>query len=69
MKSREVGASIGTGLHDCLKPCRGTRKDDLARYAAMFERARHLKRVTHDFLQILMIPRFIHIAATSESPC
>ncbi len=33
----------------------------LAPYAALFEWAHHLKRVTHAFLRILMIPRFIYL--------
>lgn len=33
----------------------------LAQYVAMFEWAHNLKRVTHRFLRILMISRFIYL--------
>ena len=45
-----------------LAPFRGaTLHGYLAPYAALFEWAHHLKRVTHAFLRILMIPRFIYL--------
>lgn len=52
---------IWTGLRNFLRPFRGVHKDYLAQYVAMFEWAHNLKHVTHHFLRILMIPRFIYL--------
>lgn len=57
---------IWTRLRNFLRPFRGVHKDYLAHYVAMFEWAHNLKRVTHHFLRILMIPRFIISADMSE---
>ena len=49
-----------TGLRNFLRPFRGVSKWHLARYVAMFEWANNLKRVTDDFLRLLLrLPRSI----------
>ena len=52
---------IWTGLRNFLRPFRDVHKDYLAQYVVMFEWAHNLKRVTHSFLRILMIPPFIYL--------
>ena len=49
---------IWTGLRNYLRPFRGVHKQYLALYAAMFEWAHNLKRITSDFLRSLMMPNF-----------
>ncbi|MCR4408657.1 MAG: IS1595 family transposase, partial [Anaerolineae bacterium] len=49
---------IWTGLRNFLRPFRGVHKKFLALYVAMFEWAHNLKRVTADFMRMLMIPHF-----------
>jgi transposase-like protein len=47
-----------TGLRNFLRPFRGVSKWHLAGYVAMFEWANNLKRVTADFLRLLLsLPR------------
>jgi transposase-like protein len=47
-----------TGLRNFLRPFRGVSKWHLAGYVAMFEWANNLKRVTDDFLRLLLrLPR------------
>lgn len=45
---------IWTGLRNFLRPFRGVHKKYLAQYVAMFEWAHNIKRVTDDYLRILM---------------
>lgn len=52
---------IWTGLRNFLRPFRGVHKGYLAQYVAMFEWAYNLKRVTREFLQILISPPFIQL--------
>jgi len=52
---------IWTGLRNFLRPFRGVHKKYLAAYAAMFEWAHNLKRVTADFLRTLMMPNFTYL--------
>lgn len=47
---------IWTGLRNFLRPFRGVRKDHLALYVVMFEWAHNLKRITPDFMRLLMVP-------------
>ena len=49
---------IWTGLRNFLRPFRGVHKKFLALYAAMFEWAHNLKRITFGFLRSLMMPNF-----------
>ncbi len=58
---RNTMEGIWAGLRNFLRPFRGVHKDYLAQYVAMFEWAHNLKHITHSFLRILMIPRFIHL--------
>ena len=52
---------IWTGLRNFLRPFRGVHKKYLAQYVAMFQWAHNLKRVTSDFLRVLMVPHFIYL--------
>jgi len=52
---------IWTGLRNFLRPFRGVRKQYLKLYVAMFEWQYNLKRVTDDFLRVLMIPGFTYL--------
>ena len=45
-----------TGLRNFLRPFRGVSKWYLAGYVAMFEWANNLKRVTDEFLRLLLTP-------------
>ena len=45
---------IWTGLRNFLRPVRGVHKKYLAQYVAVFEWTHNLKRVTDDFLRMLM---------------
>jgi len=47
---------IWTGLRNFLRPFRGVHKKYLALYVAMFEWAHNLKRVTSNFMRMLMVP-------------
>jgi transposase len=47
---------IWTGLRNYLRPFRGVHKKNLALYVAMFEWEHNLKRVSPDFMRLLMIP-------------
>jgi transposase len=49
---------IWTGLRNFLRPFRGVHKEYLKFYVAMFEWAHNLKRVTLEFLRMLMAPDF-----------
>jgi transposase len=49
---------IWTGLRVFLRRFRGTRKDYLAQYVAVFEWEHNLKRVTKEFLRMLMDPGY-----------
>jgi transposase len=50
-----------TGLRNFLRPFRGVHKHSLAQYVALFQWAHNLKRVTDQFLRILMAPGFIYL--------
>lgn len=50
---------LGTGLRNCRRLFRGVPKKYLAQYVAMFEWAYNLKRVTADFLRLLMVPSYL----------
>ena len=45
---------LWTGLRNFLRPFRGVSKWYLAQYVAVFQRAYNLKRVTNEFLRILL---------------
>jgi len=47
---------IWTGLRNFLRPFRGVHKKYLALYVAMFEWAHNLKKVTSNFMRMLMVP-------------
>ena len=47
---------IWTGLRNFLRPFRGTNKVYLSQYIALFEWTHNLKRVTTEWLRVLMIP-------------
>src|SRR5712692_1177459 len=50
---------LWTGLRNFLRLFRGVHKKYLAQYVAMFEWAYNLKRVTADFLRLLMVPSYL----------
>jgi transposase-like protein len=50
-----------TGLRNFLRPFRGVHKKYLKLYIVMFEWEYNLKRVTADFLRVLMIPGFTYL--------
>lgn len=52
---------VWTGLRNFPRPFRGVHKRYLARYAAIFEWTHNLKRVSHHFPRLLMIPRSIRL--------
>jgi transposase len=58
MTTREVHVNTmertWTGLRNFLRPFRGVSKWHLAGYVAIFEWANNLKRVTDDFLRLLL---------------
>jgi hypothetical protein len=54
---------LWTGLRNVLHPFRGGQKKYLAQSVAMFERAHNLKRVTADFLRLLIVPSYLPTCA------
>ena len=49
---------IWTGLRNFLRPFRGLHKKYLALYVAIFEWTHNLKRITADFVRVLMRPGY-----------